>query len=302
MSKKNGELVSYEMVKLGFEGIYTGETDLSKYESDEHLTYKQDEKGNVYRTYSLWGFAHASEENWNEEIKYINKMEEKLGKIDKKTRKIRQQIASLVCCDSGIPVTIDEILNAIGNGFLPEPSFHPGCWMSIGKRTTQPYHREVMSIIEEVLKGFLRGEKKDNFIKKFPQAKGFITRTYSWLGTKEEFSKLQELMLERMLLPFDFFTGRNENHQEVHQRCFVPGGEGEKLDEKIAELADLPQIYANYKKEYYETWKKINDPDKREIYKICGHITHGVRGLSDCHHSTFRYFERWIHGIGTLRW
>ena len=47
-----------------------------------------------------------------------------------------------------------------------------------------------------------------------------------------------------------------------------------------------------------ENMKTIDDPQKREIYTVCCGMAHGLHGLSDCHHSTFRWIESWIHGIG----
>jgi len=37
-----------------------------------------------------------------------------------------------------------------------------------------------------------------------------------------------------------------------------------------------------------------------ELYRICGALAHGLHGLSDCHHSAFRWIERWVHDIGAL--
>jgi hypothetical protein len=74
------------------------------------------------------------------------------------------------------------------------------------------------------------------------------------------------------------------------------------LDREIASLAGLPQILANYTPEFRENLSTIANAEKRELYLICCAIAHGAHGLSDCHHSTFRWIEGWIHGIGTGRW
>jgi len=301
-NKKKGQLAPFDTVPLGFEMVYTGENDLSKFKSDEYLIYSADKNGNVIMKYSLWGFAHTKEEDWNNEIKYINSMQEKLGFLDDNTRRIRQHIASLVCCDSGIPVTIDEILNAIGTGCLPDSSFHPGCWASSETRSTQPYQVEVMKVIEEVLRGYLNGKSKEAFTMKYPHAKGFIERTYKWLGPIEKFTEIQRIMIERMLLPFEFFTKRNENHEAIYKNCFKEGGDGFRLDAQISELAGLPKIYPKHKQEYRDNLNTISDAGKRELYEICGNIAFGISELSDCHHNAFRFIENWIYGIGTLKW
>ncbi len=301
-SKKKDQFVQYGMVQPGFEIVYTGENDLSSFKSDEHLTYSIDNEGNVIMRYSQWGFAHAKEGDWNDEIRSINSMQEKLGFLDDNTRRIRNHIASLVCCDNGVPVTIDEILNAIGTGHLSEQAFHPGCWIGQGTRSTQPNDVESMQVIETVLKGYLDGRAKDHLVAEFPYARSFIQRTFEWLGPLSEFTDLQKLMMERMLLPFEFFAKHNEDRGTVDKNCYQEGGQGMELDNEISKTAGLPKIYPNYRKEYRDTLSKITDPEKRELYRICCALAHGAHGLSDCHHSTFRWIEGWIHSIGTLTW
>ena len=39
--------------------------------------------------------------------------------------------------------------------------------------------------------------------------------------------------------------------------------------------------------------------EQKALYEVCRDIASGVCTLSDCHHATFRFIERWIHGIGT---
>jgi hypothetical protein len=109
-------------------------------------------------------------------------------------------------------------------------------------------------------------------------------------------------MLERMRLPFESFAGRNPDQQAVHRICFEPGGRGAELDAEIAALVGLPPVFPNYRPEFRENLAAIAHPDKRALYQTCGAIAHGGHGLSDCHHSTFRWIERWIHAIGTGGW
>jgi hypothetical protein len=101
---------------------------------------------------------------------------------------------------------------------------------------------------------------------------------------------------------FDYLTRRNPDCEAMHRDCFREGGRGEKLDAQIAELAGLPRIYPNYRDEFDQALAGIDDPQKKELYSICGRLAHGLHELSDCHHSTYRWLERWIHNIGTLTW
>lgn len=199
------------MVSPGFETIYTGKKSSSKDEKVEVITtVTTDETGNQIRKWSVvsWTFP-GQEKDWDEEVKYINNMQSKLGELNDSIRQIRAHIASLVPCDSGFPVTVDELLNAVGRGKLDEPSFRNGCWCSgmwWEQKTTQPSHMESMRTIYTVLKGYLAGKPKEDFVEQFPFVAGFINRTYEWLGPAAELTEVQKLMMDRMLLTVDCFT------------------------------------------------------------------------------------------------
>lgn len=298
-----GEFALPEYAPIGFEATYTGQTDLKAVDqSNDMLAHSADADGNIYTRYSLWGFCYTKEEDWTDEIRFINGMQARLGLLDEETRAIRAQIASLVPCDSGFPVTVDEMLNAIGTGRLPQPAFHPGCWLSHGTRTTQPGQPESMRIIETTLKWYLEDKPAEDLIAQYPYSRGFVERAYGWLSPVDQLSEVQRLMLERMLLPFAFFAKHTEDRDAVYADCFKESGRGKALDAQISALVGLPEIHANYRQEYRDNLAAISDPEKRALYTICGHIADCVSELSDCHHSTFRRIERWIHGIGTLTW
>jgi len=318
MKKKKERLVPYDMVSPGFEAIYTGKKSSSKGERVEIITtVTADEAGNQIRKWSVvsWTFP-GQEKDWDEEVKYINNMQSKLGELDDSIRRIRAHIASLVPCDSGFPVTVDELLHAIGRGKLDEPSFRNGCWCSgmwWEQKTSQPSHIESMRIIHTVLTGYLAGKSREGFIKEFPGAARFINRTYEWLGPASELTEVRKLMMERMLLTIECFsktsdtvpysqfddTSKLQEGEMLVKEIFEEGGQGANLDMEISEKAGLPRIYPKWKPEYLENLEGVKDSRKKELYKTCCAIASGVYTLSDCHHSTFRYVESWIHGIGT---
>jgi hypothetical protein len=159
-----------------------------------------------------------------------------------------------------------------------------------------------MRTVEAVLRAYLEGEPSGPLIAKYPYARGFVERTYAWLRPADQLTKVQRLMTERMLLPFAYFSKHTEDRNAAFVDCFEEGGRGKELDAQISTLAGLPEIHANYRQEYRDNLASIADAEKRALYAICGHIADGVSELSDCHHSTFRRIERWIHGIGTLTW
>jgi len=235
MSVKKG-LVPHGLVSPGFEAVYTGETSLGFVEKAEGPSrLAADDSGNVIRIWSVWTWP-GQKKDWDDEIKYINEKKMRLGPLDDETRKIRATIGSLVPCDNGFPVTVDELLDAIGKARLDVPSFHNGCWMGSmwwDTKSTQAFDLEAMQAIYGVLKAHLEGRPKGKLIEKFPYAQGLVDRTNEWLGPAQKSTKLQRLMIKRMLLPFEFFTRRNPDYGEVNRDCFEESGRGFELDAEI---------------------------------------------------------------------
>jgi hypothetical protein len=323
--------VPYDAVSPGFEGIYTGKKSSSEGEKvDMITTITSDNAGNEINRWPVftWTFP-GQEKDWDEEIKHINNIQSKLGDLDDSTRQIRAHIASLVPCDSGFPVTVDELLNAIGRGKLDEPSFHNGCWcvgMWWEQKTTQPFQIASMRIIRAVLTGYLAAKGKEEFVKRYPHAAGFINRSYQWLGAVSELSKVQRKMLDRMLLTIDFLAkfsvtaAATESSLAAATESSLEGselqdmealgkdvfydenGRGPRLDAEISDQAGLPKIRPEWDyPAYLETLDKLKDGPDKELYKTCCAIASGIHTASDCHHNTFRYIEGWIHGIGTSK-
>jgi len=295
----------YHLLSPGYEAIYTGrKAGASAEDMQGQCVITADEDRNEIMRWSLWSWTGVLEENdWDEDIRLINRVQEALGPLSDEARKIRAHIASLAICDNGFPVTVDELLDAIGSGELRAPTFHNGCFIPSPwweEKTTQPRQEKAMQVIEEVLKGYLAGELAEALVERYLDAKRFIRRAYEWLGPVEELTDVKRLMLGRILLPFDFLTKRTEDHEAVHKDCFEPGGRGESLDRKIAAAAGLPEFYSpiiDYQK-YTEVRNGIEDPRKRQLYRVLGMLSHGLHGLSDCHHSCFRWIENWLLSIG----
>ena len=313
---KQQRLVPYEFVSPGFEGVYTGEKSSAPIDETEIITSRAtDEDGNVICRWPVftWTFP-GKEKDWDDEIQYLNEMQVSLGPLDDDTRQIRAHIGSLVPCDSGLPVTVDELLSAIGRGNLNEPSFHNGCWcpgMWWEQRTTQPLQADSMRTIHAVLTGYLADTSATDVLAEFPHAAGFTRRVFDWLGPVSELTEVQQLMLERMLLTVEQFFKYDdmvhfritdkailEEATEVGKDLFEEGGRGSQLDAEIAEKAGLPKIGPSWG-ESQKNRNSISDPEKKALYEVCCDIASGVCTLSDCHHNTFRFIERWIHGIGT---
>jgi hypothetical protein len=328
MAKKKDTLVPYNQVSPGFEEVYTGETSSTPVRENQMTsTLYSDEDGNLINQWCTipWFFPNEegqwAEDQWDDTVKHLHEMQSKLGPLTDSIRLLRCHITGLIPCDSGLPVTVDEVLFAIARGKLERSSFKNGCLCSgIGCRlkTSQPGHTESLKTIHAVLNAYLEGETEENALKAHPQAAGFIKRSYEWLGAVSDLSKVQRKMLDRMFLLIGFFTksgytgtapktlseemsGLKEMEALGKDLFYDENGRGPRLDAEIAELAGLPKIYPQWNPEFKKTFDKLEESDKKELYNVCGAIAAGVQSLSDCHHNTFRYIEGWIHGVATRR-
>ena len=299
MSEKE-QLAPYDLVKPGWEGVYTGE----KSDTPDDST---DDEGNVINWWSTWPFEGYGMEwaQWGDEAPHINRMQQDLGPLGDEVRRIRIHIGGLVLCDSGVPVSIDELLSAIGSGVLHKEPFRVGCLPGGQGRTTRPHHSESLRTIESILRGYLAGKPEAHFIQEFPHTAGFVSRTYDWLGPSQGLTQLQKLLLERMLLPFEYFTRRSVEDYELAMRvadiCFGEDGAGAEIDKRICEIAGLPEIQRLRYGMYEKNLETIEDAEKRDLYTVCTRIACGVYELSDCHHNTFRVIENQIYGIAKGR-
>ncbi|MEE9609901.1 MAG: hypothetical protein V3W19_01550, partial [Desulfatiglandales bacterium] len=264
--------------------------------------------------------AGWKEGEWDDTVKHLNKMQSKLGPLSDDIRRIRCHITSLIPCDSGLPVTVDEVLFAIARGKLDRVSFRNGCLcsgMAPQLKTSQPRQAESVKTIGAILNAYIAGEPREDAIKAHPEAAGFINRSYEWLGAVSDLSKVQRKMLDRMLLTIDLLTRFNftaagtqsfldesklQDMEALGKDVFYDEkGCGPRLDAEIAERAGLPKIHPKWDPAYRETLDKLKDGPDKELYKTCCAIAFGIHTASDCHHNTFRYIENWIHGIGTGR-
>jgi len=327
MSKKKDTLVPYDQVSPGFEAVYTGETSSTPVRKNQMVsTLYSDEDGNLINQWCTipWIFPDEEggwkEDAWDDTVKHLCEMQSKVGPLTDSIRLIRCHITSLIPCDSGLPVTVDEALFAIARGKLERSSFKNGCLcsgMGCQLKTSQPQQTESLKTIRALLRAYLAGEPKQYAVKAHPEAAGFINRSHQWLGAVLNLSKVQRKMLDRMFLIIDFFAETSvtvagiesllegselQDMEDLGKDLFYDeNGRGPRLDAEIADLAGLPKIFPQWNPEYKKTLDKLEESDNKELYKVCCAIAAGVQSLSDCHHNTFRYIEGWIHGIGTGR-
>ncbi len=328
MAKTKDELVPYDQVSPGFEAVYTGETSATPVQESQGVsTLYSDENGNLISKWCTlpWFFPDQEgqwkESEWDDTVKHLHAMQSKLGPLTNNIRQLRCHITSLIPCDSGLPVTVDEVLFAITRGKLEHSSFKNGCLcsgMGCQLKTSQPEQLESIRTIHSVLNAYLAGEPEQAVVETHPEAKGFINRSYQWLGAVSDLSKVQRKMFERVLVTLSFFTKLNysgtdpqacsdesvlQNLEPMGQDVFYDeNGRGLLLDAEIAKEAGLPKIHPEWEHPaYQEMLATLKDGKKQELYKTCCSIASGIHTASDCHHNTFRYIESWIHGIATGR-
>ena len=231
MAKHKDELVPYDQVSPGFEAVYTGETSSSPVRENEMTaTLYSDEDGNLISQWSTipWTFPDNEdgwkENQWDDTVKHLHKMQSKLGLLTDGTRLLRSHITGLIPCDSGLPVTVDELLFAIARGKLERSSFRNGCLcsgMGCQLKTSQPGQMESIRTIHSVMNAYVSGEPREDAIKSHPEAAGFINRTYQWLGGVSDLSKIQRKMLDRVLLTLDSFI--KLNYTGTDPQCSLEG-------------------------------------------------------------------------------
>lgn len=320
MKTSHYQLVPYEQVEPGFEAAYTGEKikveSTSQDLADDLFADKEGRVARKWCTYAAW--FSGEPQDWDDDVRTLNALQKHLGWLDDETRRIRAHIGTVETCDVGLPVAVDEILGAIGHGRFVGPPFRAGCrcgdepWTLRG---TQSRQVECMGVICDTIGRYRSGEPANAVARAYPYAEGFVRRTYEWLGPSADLTALQQLLLDRMLLPFEFFSqwshaippcewpsGMRDKEDAIYRDAFEAGGRGKELDTKIAAQGDLPSIHEDYRREFRVALDGIVDPGKRDLYRLCGAMAHGVPNMCDCHHATFRKIERYIHAIGTGRW
>ncbi len=252
----------------------------------------------------------------DEETAMLTRRLSSLGPLDDDARKLRAHVGSFAGCDSGVPATIDELLNGIGRGVLAEPAFRNGCnnhGFCVEVKGTQPRQVECMVAIHTILTARLAGKPKGGLIDDSPWAAGFIENTYTWLPRSDQMTEVQSLLTERMLLPFEFLTagshadsyfdhpcGLQKLGDAIMKKCYEDGGRGSEIDAEIEKLEGLPKISMAYPQ--YAQRAEIEEQQKQDLYTLCCSLAHGLHELCDCHHSTFRWIENWVYAIGTGHW
>ncbi len=269
------ELVDYERVPIGFEvAIVDGK----------------------YVTVPLWdgGMFMDKEEEWDDEVRFINELQKRLRELDKNARMLRLQIIGNEQCHYKFFQNISKILKGIGRmsprkdvlGHVPNVS---GYLHALEKDRIE-MGKAYLRFLELWLQGKSAGEAKNAL----PQYKHFVDPIYHALGER---TPLKKLYVKRMIISFSYpvlhWSGEADLSNVDGKTVDVFGvnhPRGLKIDRKIAEARGVKLTYSesNFR-------NKIQFGDD-----ILAHIVYRGRGL--CNHKFFRHLDIILRSIGKGEW
>lgn len=231
---------------------------------------------------SFWAWSNVCKDEGeiDDEIRQINIMRDKLGKLPKWASDIRQQIGCISPCGHySFPEQIDLICKGIGKK-KPQSNFR-GCYQvssEIKKR---------MEVYLFSLESWLNERDIDSAVSERPIYERLIRKIYSALDIHSELKKLLVTRLIKRhqwwlyVIPLDTWDTRsapyswyNEPHGVDLFRAEYKNPEIEKLEKKICKKSK----------------------EKAEIF--LSHILHSWL----CHYKVFRYIEIAIDSIGREVW
>lgn len=269
------ELVDYEMVPIGFEVAIVDDKEV---------------------TVPLWdgGMFMGKEEDWDDEVHFINELQRRLRKLDKNARMLRLQIIGNEQCNYKFFQNVSKILKGIGKmsprkdvlGHVPNvPDY---------LRPLEKDRIEIGKAHIRFLELWLQGKRAREAKNTLPRFKHFVDPIYHALGER---TPLKKLYVERMIISFSYpvlhwsgevdlsiIDGKTVDDFGInHPR-------GLEIDKKIAEAKGIKLAYHESN---FANKKQFGD-------EILAHIVYRGRGL--CNHKFFRHLDIILKSIGKGEW
>jgi len=247
-------------------------------------------------TVPLWngGMFMGKEEDWDDEVRFINELQRRLRKLDKNARILRLQIISNEQCHYKFFQNISKILEGIGRmrprtdvlGHVPNV---PGYLHALEKDRIE-MGKAYLRFLELWLKGKSASEAKNAL----PQYKRFVDSIYHALGER---TQLKKLYVERMIISFSYpvlhWSGEADL-SDVDGKTVDDFGvnhpRGLEIDKKIAEAKGVKLTYSESN---FGNKKQFGDD-------MLAHIVYRGRGL--CNHKFFRHLDIMLKSIGKGEW
>ncbi|MHB9033477.1 MAG: hypothetical protein ACYC6L_10555 [Anaerolineae bacterium] len=173
----------------------------------------------MYQKWFVWTWQ-VEPARWDADIRCLNNLQTRLGPLGDNNRQVRAQVGSLVLCDPGNPVTIADLLAAIGCGRFSEAPFHSGRWCEVfgwPSRATQPGESDFYNIVEQIALNYLDGAAEQDTSLRYPQAAGFTRRVYDWLPPIAQLGAVQRLSLD----PADLEPGCSPRDEIVRVYAYL---------------------------------------------------------------------------------
>lgn len=269
------ELVDYERVPIGFE-VATAE--------------------GKEVTVPLWngGMFMGNEEDWDDEVRFINELQKRLRKLDKNARLLRLQIIGNEQCNYKFFQNISKILEGIGRmyprndvlGHVPNvPDY---------LRPLEQDRLEMGKAHLKILELWLQGRSASEAKSALPRHKHVVDPIYQALGER---TSLKKLYVERMTISFSYpvlhWSGEadlsNVDGKTVDD-FGINHPRGLEIDKRIAEAKS---VKLTYRESNFGNKKQFGD-------EILAYIVYRGRGL--CNHKFFRHFDIILKSIGKGEW
>jgi len=269
------ELIDYQNVPIGFEVALVADKEV---------------------TIPLWsgGMFMAKAEDWDDEVRFINKLQMRLPKLGTNARMLRLQIIGNEQCHYKFFQNNLKILQGIGDmrprkdvmGHVPNL---PDYIRSLENERIE-MGKAYLRVLELWFEGKSTGEAKHTL----PKFKSFVDSIYQTLGER---TPLKKLYVERMIISFSYpilhWSGEADLSNIAGKTVDVFGinhPRGLEIDQKIAQTK---RINLTYGPRIFGNKKQFGDD-------TLAHIVYRGRGL--CNHKFFRHVQIILNSIGKGEW
>ena len=267
------ELIDYERVPVGFEIAIVDGKEV---------------------TVPLWngGMFMGKEEDWDDEVRFINELQKGLRKLDENARVLRLQIIGNEQCNYKFFQNISKILEGIGRMYPRKDVLGHVPNVPDYLRPLEKDRLELGKAHLKILELWLQGKSASEVKNALPQYKRFVDPIYKALGER---TPLKKLYVERVIISFSYpvlHWTEEVDLSKVDGRAVDEFGinhpRGLEIDKKIAKGVKL-----TYQDSNFGNKKQFGD-------EILAYIVYRGRGL--CNHKFFRHLDIILKSIGKEEW
>ena len=269
------ELIDYQNVPIGFEVALVAGKEV---------------------TIPLWsgGMFMAKAEDWDDDVRFINKLQMRLPKLGTNARMLRLQIIGNEQCHYKYFQNISKILQGIGDMYPRKDVMGHVPNLPDYIRLLENERIEMGKAYLKVLELWLEGKNTQEAKNTLPKFKSLVDSIYQPLGER---TPLKKLYVERMIISFSYPILHWSGEADLSNIAGNPVDafginhpRGLKIDQKIAQTK---HINLSYGSQIFGNKKQFGDD-------ILAHIVYRGRGL--CNHKFFRHVHIILNSIGKGEW